>query len=196
MSHDAWQDGPTFTSARADFALAMTAGALYAIAGDTDGGFFFDATNQVERLDLSAWPAGDWESLGDPLPKSLSANQAGFCTGALIDPAAAEVWSVGGLDPNVFIIEGRAFFRESPGETCYSIYSDVPWLTIGTPDGSVGAGESLAIDVHVDAAGLAPGVYTAYIVVVSNDPGGSQHIIEVTVLVGGTTTIFLPVIVR
>jgi hypothetical protein len=55
---DAWDLGPEFNSARADFALAATSQSLYAIGGDNDGGGPFDATDLVESLDLRRSAAG------------------------------------------------------------------------------------------------------------------------------------------
>jgi N-acetylneuraminic acid mutarotase len=53
METSTWELGPAFTSARADFALAATGQALYAMGGDEDGNYFFEATDLVERLDLA-----------------------------------------------------------------------------------------------------------------------------------------------
>ncbi|HUF37802.1 MAG TPA: S8 family serine peptidase [Anaerolineales bacterium] len=197
MAGDAWETGPEFTSGRADFALAMTEGALYAIGGDADAGFFFDGSNLFESLDLSGWPGGAWADLSDPLPQALTANQAGFCTEALFDPEAAEVWSVGGIDTAVFTIEGSNFFWETGGERCYSIYTDVPWLSVSPTSGEVEATTGVAeLEVLVDTTGLSPGAYTATIVVITNDPGRPQLVVKVTLIVGGAGTIYLPVIIR
>ncbi len=199
LANDAWGLGPAFDSARADFALAATAGSLVAIGGDEDGGFFFEAVNTVETLDLSAWPGGAWVDPADPIPVALQANNAGFCTQGLFDPASPEVWSVGGLDTNFFVITGRTLFQERPGESCYSIYSDVPWLSVDLPSGIVPGGTSTVLTVTVDAADLLPGEYTATIVIVTNDPENPQFVIPVTVTVTGGSApyqLYLPVIVR
>lgn len=196
LDNNLWEVGPQFLSARADFALAATADALYAIGGDADGGAFFDGSALVEKLDLTGWPAGSWIDLGDPLPKEYSANQAGFCTQAIFDPDIAEIWSVGGLDPAAGLIEGRTLFRESPGERCYSIYTDVPWLTVEPTAGTVPADWGQGLVVSVDTAGLIPGTYTARIALVTNDPGQPVKIVPVTLMVGGPFTIYLPEIIR
>ena len=51
-----WDTGPTFTQQRSDFALAYDPGTnkLYALGGDANGGGFFDSTNLVDELDVSA----------------------------------------------------------------------------------------------------------------------------------------------
>jgi hypothetical protein len=167
------------------------------IGGDADGEFFFEATNLAERMDLSDWPSGAWTDLSDPLPKELTANQAGFCTEALFDPQSAEVWSVGGIDTAAFTIEGSAFFWETGGESCYSIYTDVPWLSISPGSGEVEipAG-SVELEVLVDTTGLSPGSYTASIIVVTNDPGNPQLVVRVTLIVGGVGNIYLPIVIR
>ena len=196
LENDVWEIGPAFSTARADFALAATAEVLYAIGGDADGGFFFDADDAVEQLDLADWPNGVWADINDPLPVALSANNAGFCTQTLINPAAAEVWSVGGLDTASFTITSRASFREGDGEPCYSIYSDVEWLSTDLVSGSVGGGGGQTLVVTVDPANLSPGVYTATLVIASNDPGSPVIAVTVTVIVGAGYYLFLPIIVR
>jgi hypothetical protein len=192
---DAWELGPALGSPRADLALAATGQALYAIAGDQNGGWFFEPTKLVERLDLGAWPAGAWADLDDPLPIQLTALSAGFCTRALLDSSVAEVWSVGGLDPFWFII-GRTFFREASSEDCYSIYGDVPWLLVTPAVGEVSPGGSLPIVVTFDASTLAPGEYSATLVVQSNDAGSYLMRIPVTLNVKALRVYYLPVVFK
>jgi hypothetical protein len=193
LEADAWQIGPEFASARADLALAATVQALYAIGGDKDGNSFFDASSTVERLDLSAWPSGAWGDLADPLPVALAANNAGFCTLALFDGQVAETWSVGGLD-SYWYIGGRALFREAPGEKCYSIYADVPWLVVAPAAGAVAPGGSLPIVVTFDASALSPGSYTATLIVQTDDTGNYLMHIPVSLTVVSTRLYYLPVI--
>jgi N-acetylneuraminic acid mutarotase len=193
LEADAWQIGPEFASARADLALAATVQALYAIGGDKDGNSFFDASSTVERLDLSAWPGGAWSDLADPLPVALVANNAGFCTLALFDGQVAETWSVGGLDA-AWYIGGRALFREAPGEKCYSIYADVPWLSVTPAAGEVPPGGSLPIIVTFDASALSPGSYTATLIVQTDDTGNYLIHIPVNLTVVSTRLYYLPVI--
>ena len=67
MSTDQWEQGPLFTSRRAMTGLAITEGYLYALGGDANGGGgWVDATDYVERLDLSQWPGGAWTNINDP----------------------------------------------------------------------------------------------------------------------------------
>ena len=86
-----WTTGPAFTPARADFALAASGTKLFAIGGDTNGGGFFDFSNLVDELDVSAWPAGAWVPSLPVLPSARQANSAGFVSPGLI-------WSTGGFD--------------------------------------------------------------------------------------------------
>jgi N-acetylneuraminic acid mutarotase len=89
-----WSVGPTFTPGRANFGLAYDAGTgkLYALGGDAPGGDFYDMTNLVDELDVSAWPGGTWNpSPPDMLIPNRLANQAGFY-------GAGQIWSVGGID--------------------------------------------------------------------------------------------------
>jgi N-acetylneuraminic acid mutarotase len=93
-----WDTGPAFNQARSDFGLAYDASTnkLYAMGGDSSGGGFFDSTNLVDELDVSAWPGGTWTSSTPNLPSpNRQANQAGFYGGG-------NIWSVGGLDGSTF----------------------------------------------------------------------------------------------
>ncbi len=194
LETDTWELGPEF-SGRADLALAATAQALYAMGGDKDGGEFFDAVRLVERLDLSAWPDGVWTDMGDPLPIGLSANNAGFCTRILMDGDVAEVWSVGGGDV-AGAITGRTLFREMPGESCPSIYLDVPWLSVEPPFGTVPISGSLPVTVLLDAGGLMTGTYTMTLVLHTNDPGYYLIHIPVTMRVVPLRTYYLPLVTK
>ena len=195
LTADTWELGPEFISARADLALAATAGALYAIGGDRNGGWFFEPTKTVEWLDLADWPAGAWENVSDPIPVAFTANNAGFCTQALFNRDAAEVWSVAGLDANWFI-SGRTLFREVLGATCYSIYTDVPWLSVTPAAGTVPAAGSSLVTLNFDATDLTPGDHTATLVVSSNDSGRALLTIPVRLTVTGWHNVFLPLIAK
>jgi hypothetical protein len=196
METDTWELGPAFTSARADFALAATAQALYAIGGDQNGSDFFEATDLVEHLDLASWPAGEWLDSGDPLPVRYSANNAGFCTQALFDEAIAEIWSVGGLDTDFWTIQGRAQFNETSGESCYSIYTDVPWLSANPFDGSAPGDSRAQVEVTFDAKDLPAGMYTATMSVLSNDFERPLINIPVTAIIGIQHKMYIPIIAR
>jgi hypothetical protein len=181
MVNDAWESGPAFNSARADFALAVTDQALYAMAGDKDGSGFFDASDLFERLDLSSWPAGDWVDTGDPLPIKVSANNAGFCAVAFGNSA---VWSVGGGNLNMGVIYGSTLFNIAEGEACFSIYSDVPWLAEDPTSGLVAGDSTQPVTVSFDASGLAMGEYQANLMLVTNDPQQALFQVPVTLTVG------------
>jgi len=181
LSGDAWESGPTFSSARADLALALTSQYLYAIGGDANGGGPFDPSATVERLDWMAWPGGEWADIGDPLPVAYTANNAGFCTDSR---AGGEVWSVGGYDGSS--IAGTAFYR--PSEGCFGL--DVPWLFEEPISGTVATGGSLVITVTFDA-GVAevdqPGYYHATLRVRNNTPYGAVGVpVTMTVLAPDT----------
>ena len=161
MSSDTWETGPEFTAARSDGALAATSEALYAIAGDANGSAFFEATTQVDRLELASWPGGAWEDLADPLPQARSANQAGFCTNAI---SGGEIWSVGGFLN--FTWHDDNLYRET-GEACGGA-GDAPWLSADPTEGTVDPGGSATVAVSVDASVPEvdqPGAYLADLVV-------------------------------
>jgi uncharacterized repeat protein (TIGR01451 family) len=181
MANDAWESGPAFSSARADFALAVTEQALYAMGGDEDGGSFFDPSDLFERLDLSGWPGGAWTDTADPLPIQISANNAGFCAQAFGNSA---VWSVGGGNLDFGVIYGATLFNVAEGEACYSIYSDVPWLAEDPAAGVVAGDTTQPVTVSFDATGLAIGVYQATLMLVTDDPQQALFPVPVTLTVG------------
>jgi hypothetical protein len=105
-----WQNGPAFPMGRADFGLAYDAGKnkLYALGGDTQGGGFFDSTNEVDELDISGWPAGTWNLSPPNLPlPNRQANQAGFS-------GAGAIWSVGGINGQTFQFLAEVWHRGDP----------------------------------------------------------------------------------
>src|SRR5262249_28124104 len=112
MSTGTWDTGPTFTPQLGDFGLAYdpVQKKLYSLGGDLpNDGNFFDSTNQVNELDLSAWPGGTWTSSTPNLPlPNRQANQAGFYGGG-------GIWSVGGIDGTTFTFFSDVFARPSCG---------------------------------------------------------------------------------
>jgi len=170
--------GPLFASGRADFALAATADALYAVGGDPPGGTLLqDPTDLVERYALAEWPGGSWSDTGDPLPVARVANSAGYCTGSLFP---AEVRSVGGFDGSVIQDDNR--FLGLP-ESCFTVYEDVPWLYESPAEGSVAADSAVTAVVTFDATGMAPGTYRAALQAETSDPQASSFRIPVTLTV-------------
>ena len=99
MSTGTWDTGPAFTPQLADFGLAYDPGTnkLYSLGGDLpNDGNFFNSTNQVNELDVSAWPGGTWNPSPPDLPApNRQANQAGFF-------GNGDIWSVGGIDGATF----------------------------------------------------------------------------------------------
>jgi hypothetical protein len=107
-----WEDGPAFTMGRADFGLAYDAGTnkLYALGGDLccDGNFF-NSTNEVDEVDVGAWPGGTWVMSPPDLPMpNRQANQAGFYGGG-------DIWSVGGINGATFQFLNEVWHRNNGG---------------------------------------------------------------------------------
>jgi subtilisin family serine protease len=170
MAGNSWEVGPAFTSARADFSLALTSQYLYALGGDANGGGPFDPTAAVERLDWTAWPGGSWSDPGDPLPMPYTSNTGGFCTDSL---AGGEVWTVGGFDGGSIV--GAAWYR--PSEGCFGL--DVPWLAEEPVSGTVASDGSVAITVTFDASVPEvdqPGTYRANLQVRNDSPYGAESV--------------------
>jgi hypothetical protein len=106
-----WETGPTFTMGRSDFGLAYDAGTnkLYALGGDVQGGGFFDSTNEVDEVDLGAWPGGTWVTSPPDLPlPERQANQAGFY-------GNGDIWSVGGIQGQTFQFLNEVWHRTNGG---------------------------------------------------------------------------------
>ncbi len=117
LSTGTWSTGPAWTAARADFALASDGVKLFAIGGDTTGGGYFDASNEVDEYLLSDWPGGAWITSPPNLPTARQANQAGFYS---IGRTGGEIWSTGGLAAGVFMDENlyRATHAQCHTDVC------------------------------------------------------------------------------
>ena len=80
------------------------------MGGDTTGGGFFDSSNEVDELDVSAWPSGSWTTSPPVLPApNRQANQAGFTS------ADGRIWSVGGIDGSTFQFLPDNYYRSNGG---------------------------------------------------------------------------------
>ncbi len=180
LATDRWSRGPDLGFPRADLAVAVTDTALYAIAGDEDGGSPFDATRTVERLARADWTGGAWQEI-EPIGIPLVANNGGFCSNATFDPGT-EVWSGGGADSNLFI-QGRMLFRQTPGEACPTIRSDVPWLSTSVVSGRVPHDSSRTVEVTVDSTHLSPGHHQATLLISTTDPAHPEMRVPISVTV-------------
>ena len=146
MSTGTWTAGPAFTPARADFGLAYSGGKLYAIGGDATGGGFFDSTNLVDELDVTAWPTGSWTASPPLLPApNRQANQAGFTS------ADGTIWSTGGIDGSTFTFLSDHLFRTSGAGGCGTA-TPTPAIT-ATPTCQAGGGPINVLIAYSDIAG-------------------------------------------
>jgi subtilisin family serine protease/N-acetylneuraminic acid mutarotase len=178
MVSDTWQSGPTYEPGRADFALAATNDALYAIGG---GSGFTTPNVAVERLWLADWPGGAWEPV-EPLPVPVWGNSGGYCTttGAF----GGEVWTVSGRTPGLGT-HGRSYYRDSGGAGCPTIRADVPWLRVEASSGTVPADGSTTLQISVEAVDLIPGAHRASLLVTTGDPAHPEMRLPVQVTVDG-----------
>ena len=188
MAADAWQDGPSFPSARAAAALSVTSQGLLALGGDQDGGGRYDATPLVEFLDLAAWPSGSWADLADPLPAPALA-PASYCTNIL---SGGEAWAAGGYSVDE---QGHAIMLASnlyrPAQPCLA-----PVFGLSVEPALIGQlgnpGQTIAYTLVVSNTGLTPDAYDVAVasdwasggpsLVGSLNPGqGASLVITVTI---------------
>ena len=112
-----WETGPVFTPQLGDFGLAYDSGTntLYSLGGDLpNDGNFFNSTNQVNELDVSAWPGGTWNPSPPDLPAPpRQAAQAGFF-------GNGDIWAVGGINGATFQFLNEVWHRNNGGGGCPS----------------------------------------------------------------------------
>jgi subtilisin family serine protease len=76
---------------------------------------------------------------------------------------------------------GLAICFSYPGlPTDCSGYHDVPWLSVAPASGALPGDSSLPLDVTFDATGVSPGVYTASLLLLTNDPEHRRVAVPVT----------------
>lgn len=107
MNNGVWSFGAEFAVRRADFALAASGGKLYAVGGDASGGGLYDASNAVDELDVTNFPAGIWKPSPENLPSARQGNQAGF-------GSAGKIWSTGGIGANFTFLNEHLFRAAAP----------------------------------------------------------------------------------
>jgi len=82
-----------------------------------------------------------------------------------------------GVDTGQILINGVPYAYDR------AVTLDSPWLTESPTSGTVAAGESQPISVHVDTTGLEPGVYRAGIRIATNDPDNARITVPVILVV-------------
>jgi PKD repeat protein len=75
------------------------------------------------------------------------------------------------------------------GTTMARVGADVPWLAESPVSGTLDGGQSVAVSVTMDAAGLAAGLYRAGIAVASGDPQQPEVEVPVTLTVCSPVTV-------
>jgi len=163
---DSWTVLTPMNQGRQSPGLVAAGGYVYAFGG----GVGWTALNSTEQYDPST---NTWTSRPD-IP--LNVGRLGMATGWV----RGMIWGAGGYsgsateDDNEYLDEGYA-------DNCGS--DDVPWLSEDPITGTVPVSSSLPVDVIFDATGLAPGAYTADLVIHNNDPDENPVIVPVTMTV-------------
>jgi subtilisin family serine protease len=70
-----------------------------------------------------------------------------------------------------------------PYAYAFQTFSDVPWLSVSPTEGTVAPDGLQELAITVNTAGLAPGVYRALVVVLTNDPDNSAMPVSVTLVI-------------
>ncbi len=96
----------------------------------------------------------------------------GFGGAGIETDVVGNLWTVGQNSGNAYLVESGL-----PN------FSDVPWLSVAPTDGTIVPNASRAIDVAVNTAGLAPGVYHAIVVIQTNDPDHANIQVPVVLVV-------------
>ena len=98
--------------------------------------------------------------------------EPGFNGAGIELDAAGNLWTVSQNSQTAYLLESGL-----------PIFSDAPWLRVTPTEGEVGIGGAESLSVRVSSRGLAPGVYRAEIVVLTNDPDASAVGVPVTLVV-------------
>ncbi len=70
-------------------------------------------------------------------------------------------------------------------------FSEAYWLSLSTEEGELASGESMDVNVHLDAAGLFSGEYIGEVRFFTNDPNANPEIVDVVLNVVGAPNIMV-----
>jgi Kelch motif len=169
-----WEVGPTMPTARGDASVFAEGDYLYVSGGINDYGWWGGITN-VERYFLPDFPTGAWEMLPDA-PDAFGAAAYGC--------AADKMWSIGGQDSSGWAVTTNRYQDESLPCKCGAPV-DVPWLAEDPITGTITHDSIFAVDVTFTAfpTMTVGGVYTASLIVNSDDPFNPRIVVHVTMTV-------------
>jgi hypothetical protein len=124
------------------------------------------------KIELSRDNGGAWETVSASTPNDGS--ESTTATGPGSNECLLRVSSLDDLYADV-------------SDATFTIYEDVPWLSVDTLTGELGDGENDLVTATFDATGLTEGVYTAYLVFLSN-AASSPDVVTVTMTVNDPGT--------
>ncbi len=119
------------------------------------------------KIELSRNGGGSWQTLLASTPNDGS--QSLVLGGPASQNCLLRVGSTDGL-------------HTGQSEAPFWVYETVDWLAIAPDSAALGQGQSQIIELSFDSAGLTPGDYTAYVVIVSN-ADSSADVVPVTLTV-------------
>ena len=151
------------------------------------GGSAWYWSNGVDTLIVSWVDVPHYGATGGPYSFQVILNASGRIlfqyqsVAAPLDSATVGIQN-GAQDDGLQIALDEAYLHDS---LAVRISSDVEWLEADPAAGSVEPGGVAPVTVSFDATGMTDGVYSALLLVSSNDPDDGEVIVPVTLVVGG-----------
>jgi hypothetical protein len=167
-------------------------------------------TLAIYGMAWDSWSSGGpylwvWSQDGDPAVLATQIDPStGTPTGVSFSGAALLGSNIaGGASISPDLVVGKLVFvgmHQASSDTIVGydmdvfLFDDVPWLSQDPVSGTIAVGNSLAVDVTLDATGMSVGDYTANMVILHNDPYRDASIVSVTMHVISATQPVSPVL--
>ncbi len=96
------------------------------------------------------------------------------------------------------LTDSLAICFEPPGSIpgCGAVWEDTPWLQVVPSSGQLPGDGRVTLQIHLDTAGLQPGVYRAAVGFLTNDPFRPAVYVPITLVVGLNQRAYLPLVLR
>ena len=147
-----WATGPALPNGRMNPTTAWYGNRLYVAGGGGSGGDIWTSYSDTYYYDLTTWPGGSWTNQGETIPTPVLAT-ANACINnriyAATGTSAASYYAI--------------LQYLDDGQTCHvgGASVNVPWISEVPISATVAAAGSQLVNVTVDSASVAPGIYRA-----------------------------------